>query len=59
MANTSPETQVESEVIAYTQLGTSDAVTERMLDELFEEFGRQPTAKEMGDALDNRADGHQ
>lgn len=53
------ETPIESEVIAYEKFNFSEAVMERMLDELFEEYDREPTAKEMGDALDNRADGHQ
>jgi len=54
-----PEVQVEQEVIDFIQYGYSDAVVEKMLDDLYEEFGREPTFKEMETALDNRADGWQ
>ena len=64
MANTeqkykTPEVQVEQEVIDYIEYGYSDAVVEKMLDDLYEEHGRKPTFKEMETALDNRADGWQ
>tara|TARA_R100000808_G_scaffold18045_1_gene39610 strand:- start:1480 stop:1674 length:195 start_codon:yes stop_codon:yes gene_type:complete len=64
MANTeqkykTPEVQVEQEVIDYIQYGYSDAVVEKMLDDLYEKYGRKPTFKEMETALDNRADSWQ
>ena len=61
MANTqeTPEVQIPSEVDSYIQHGYSDAVVEEMLDGLYEEFGREPTFKEIETALDNRADGWQ
>ena len=59
MANTTPETPIESEVIAYEQLNFSEAVMERMLDELFEEYGREPTRRELDIALNQRPTGHQ
>jgi hypothetical protein len=59
MANTTPETQVESEVIDYTRLGFSEAVMEKMLDDLYEEFGREPTPRELVIALNQRPTGYQ
>jgi|TARA_R110002020_G_scaffold272977_1_gene488011 hypothetical protein len=64
MANTqqkykNSDVQVEQEVKDYIQYGYSDAVVEKMTDDLYEEFGREPTFKEMETALDNRADGWQ
>jgi len=41
MANTAPETQVESEVIDYNKLSLSDTEVEKMLDDLYEQEGRR------------------
>lgn len=64
MANTQEnpevqEEQVEQEVIDFIQYGYSEEVIERMVEDLYDEYGREPSFKEMQTALDNRADGWQ
>lgn len=59
MANTTPETQVESEVIDYNTLSLSEAEVEKMLDDLYEEFGREPTPRELAIAFNQRPTGYQ
>jgi hypothetical protein len=59
MANTTPETQVESEVIDYNTLSLSEAEVEKMLDDLYEEFGREPTPRELTIAFNQRPTGYQ
>jgi hypothetical protein len=53
------EEQVEQEVIDFIQYGYSEEVIERMVEDLYDEYGREPSFKEMQTALDNRADGWQ
>jgi hypothetical protein len=61
MANTqeTPEVQVEQEVIDFIKYGLSEDVVERMMDDLYEEYNREPTYKEIATALDSREDGWQ